>query len=169
MATSVTQTAACIFFLTWFKTHIRFQQISKKIVCMSFSTSCCNCYDVYEVLNVTLRLVLERWWLRWLNLHPSIPGVSALPWTSAVSELPPPDMGKIPKDRGRSFLFNNKNRMQDYFYHLLFTCQSHLKYNLHFLYFMSGLIQTNEERTYLSICREFFSCGLCMDWRLFSV
>lgn len=60
----------------------------------------------------TLRLALEHWWLRLLNLQASVPGVSALPWTSGVSEVLPPDMGKIPRDRGRSFL-KKKERKED--------------------------------------------------------
>ncbi len=65
-----------------------------------------NSYMMILGCSCTLRLALERWWLRLLNLQPSVPGVSALSWMSGVSEEPPPDMGKIPRDWGRSFLCN---------------------------------------------------------------
>lgn len=60
----------------------------------------------------TLRLALERGWVRSLNLQPSVPGVSPLPSTSGVRAAFPPGVGKIPKDRGRSFLVRRKERIQ---------------------------------------------------------
>lgn len=52
----------------------------------------------------TLRLAFDRCWLRSVNLQPSVPGVSALPGKSGIWELFPPDMGKMPRESGRSFL-----------------------------------------------------------------
>lgn len=54
----------------------------------------------------TLRLAFDRCWLRSVNLQLSVPGVSARLRKSGIWELfpPAPDMGKMPRERGRSFL-----------------------------------------------------------------
>lgn len=58
------------------------------------------------VLNtpLTLRLVLERGWLRLLYLHVSVPGVStaSLCRSGVITSLPGNE--KIPRETGRSFL-----------------------------------------------------------------
>lgn len=57
----------------------------------------------------TLRLALERGWVR-SNLQPSVPGVSPLPSSSGVRDVFPPEVGKIPKDRGRSLLVRKEKK-----------------------------------------------------------
>lgn len=53
---------------------------------------------------VTLRFVLDRGCVVSVNLQLSVPSVSALTCGSGVSMDPPPDDGKMPRDRGRSLL-----------------------------------------------------------------
>lgn len=53
---------------------------------------------------VTLRFVFDRGCVVSVNLQLSVPSVSALTCGSGVSMDPPPDDGKMPKDRGRSLL-----------------------------------------------------------------
>lgn len=63
----------------------------------------------------TLRLALERGCAGSVNLQLSVFGVSALAWGSGISREPPPDDGKIPSERGRSFLRRQEGLEKWYF------------------------------------------------------
>lgn len=57
-----------------------------------------------HLLPPTLRLALDRVCAESVNLHPSVPGVSARACGSGMRSDAPPEDGKTPKDRGRSLL-----------------------------------------------------------------